>query len=692
MDHLAPDWARMSWTPVKLALAALLTVAGPARAQAPDDWNAPRALELIERARQRRAEPDADSALVNYRASAGGYVYFYLDRKDSEERTLVKVDQIALEVYWGAPSHTKQRIVGLRDAKKLPNNIHYHLDHLTVVQNEFDDRIRMGDGDEVRDVLHPAAPGADSVYDFRLADSLSLHLPGAREPVRVYEIEVRPGRLDRPALIGSVFLDRGTAAIVRMSFTFTPASYVDPRLDYIRVSLDNGLWEGRYWLPNEQKLEIRRQVPELDFPAGGVIRGVLRIGDYRFNQELPAGFFLGSRVVALPRSLRESYDFAAGIFEGLDDEGITAPTELAALRRQAAELVGQRYLSGLPRLRIFLPSASSVLRYNRAEGVFLGAGASYIPGEATRLDVSGGFATGPGHLSTAASLRHDLDERTRVRLRAERHGLRDVGMRPGTAGVLNTLHAAVAGEDHLDPYYATGLGVEVERRLAGAWRADFDLSYERHTSGLLEEPAALLDGTARFRPVRAVDEGSLLGARIALLRSESADRASDWSGKLALEGGAFEGEAFLRPTLEFSASRRSADRRTTVELRGAAGLAAGEVPAQRLFLFGGRATLPGYEYRGFAGDRFALAELEASREIIGPWIRLRALSATGWTDFGSASLPAGWNAGPTGGARTSVGIGLGLVYDVLRLDLVRGLNGGEQQVILSVNPRLWDIL
>src|SRR5690606_29262744 len=115
-----------------------------------------------------------------------------------------------------------------RDESTFPNRMVYHLDHLTVVQNGFGDVIRLGDGDEVRDVPHPAAAGADAVYDYRLADSLTLRLPGRPEPIRAYEIEVRPQDMNAPALIGSVYVDRETADIVRMTFTFTPASYVDP--------------------------------------------------------------------------------------------------------------------------------------------------------------------------------------------------------------------------------------------------------------------------------------------------------------------------------------------------------------------------------------------------------------------------------------------------------------------------------
>ena len=79
--------------------------------------------------------------VVDYQADARGYVYFYLDRRDIDERTLVKTDQVALQVFWKAPNLTKQVIVGMRDRKTLPTNIHYHLDHLAVVQDNFGDRI-----------------------------------------------------------------------------------------------------------------------------------------------------------------------------------------------------------------------------------------------------------------------------------------------------------------------------------------------------------------------------------------------------------------------------------------------------------------------------------------------------------------------------------------------------------------------
>src|SRR5689334_23953479 len=122
------------------ALLAALGLCAPAVAAAQEGpWNTPRALELVQHAQERRTQSLTDTGMVDYQANARGYIYFYLDRRDINERTLVKTDQVALEVFWKAPNQTKQVIVGLRDRKSLPTNIHYHLDHLAVVQDNFGD-------------------------------------------------------------------------------------------------------------------------------------------------------------------------------------------------------------------------------------------------------------------------------------------------------------------------------------------------------------------------------------------------------------------------------------------------------------------------------------------------------------------------------------------------------------------------
>src|SRR5690606_22998670 len=335
--------------------------------------------------------------------------------------------------------------------------------------------------------------------------------------------------------------------------------------------------------------------------------------------------------------------------------------------------------------------ASGVGRFDRAEGVFLGAGVSYALTSAAGLELAGGYATATGRVSGSAGVRADVG-RTALRLSGYTHALRDLGPRAGAPGALNTLTAGIAGEDYLDPYYATGAGFTAERPLAGPWGLRLDVAAEEHHSARLAQHRTLFEDSAAFRPVLPVDEGTLVSGRLALTRAVPIEAGAGWRGAAWLEAGAFEGDPYGRPGAELEWFRRSAGRRAEVRGRVSAGLAFGAPPAQRLFLVGGPGTLPGYRYRGFIGDRYVLADVEASHALIGPWVRLRAIGALGWADVDAASIPAGWDVAPTGGLRTAVGAGFGLIYDILRIDLARGLNDGRWQVILSVRPDLHDFL
>lgn len=681
-----------------LVLAAL---AGPAAAAAQDEggWNSPRALELIQRAQQRRQVALSDTGMVDYQADARGYIYFYLDRRDTGERTLVKTDQVALDVFWKAPNLAKQRIIGLRDERNLPTNIRYHEDHLTVVQDNFGDLIRLGDGDEVADVLHPAAPAAPDAYDYRLADSTSIRLPGSAEPVRVYKVQVRPKDSSRPALVGSVFVDRREGDIVRMEFTFTPVSYVDRNLDYINVLLENGLYKGRFWLPNRQQVELRRQVPELGLPAGGMIRGTMRISNYRFNQDLPTGLFAGRPVVSVPVRQREAFAFEQPIHAELREAGLSAGGELGDIRREAAELVGRRLLSGLPGTRIDLSSASGTLRYNRAEGLAVGPGVRFSPAERVSLGIRGGYATAARQgFAEVDAWRGALPDR--VGIGAYYNQPRDVGGMPVISGAMNSVTALVAGYDYTDPYFASGVELRADRAVGRGWNGAFRLRAEEHESASLETDFSLLGGGSHFRPVMPIDEGEFYAASVALRRPVPAEQARGVSLGLSLEGGMLDRDGMqghVRPRVDAGwVARGSGGSELSIDL--AAGAAFGEVPRQQLYLLGGRGTVPGYDFRRYGGDRFATARATYAAELLRPFLRGRVFAAAGWAGQEGALDPFDdFQVRPpleleTGGMY-SVGAGVGLFFDILRVDVARGLgDGGRWEVIVEANPSFWDFL
>lgn len=663
-------------------LAAASPVAGQDRG-----WNSERVMQLVVRARAARVMPP-DSGLESYRAEAEGHVYFYLDREETGQRILVKADQVALEIYWRKPHFMKQRIVGRRDESVLPNQMRYHLDHLTVVQNDFGDHIELGGGDEVRGVLHPAAPHSDTLYAFRLADSLTLSLPSSPEPIRVYDVQFRPKHTDQPAVIGSMYLDRATGAIVRLVFTFTPASYIDPRLQEIRIGLDNGLWEGRYWLPYEQRLEIRRQIPQLDVSVSSVIAGSFHIRDYDLNDSIPIRFFIGPRIVVLPTARSDTARFRTGLMAGLANYGLAEPPDFEALKRTVAHMALRQRLSGLPRLRPFFPSVSSTVRYDRAEALYLGAGASYR-GDAARLDGTLGYATGSGHMHGSLTLRAAPPGRT-FAIGAYANALRDLGQRPGVPGALNTLSALLGGTDQLDPYFATGGHAQAGWRPgAGRWSIGATATVEDDRAATLEMVSGPFGRD--FRPIRSIREGLLTEGGLRLERAARDRPGLDWSGGAGLDAGALAGERYARPTLDLSVRFRGDQDRATADLSLSAGYLGGDAVPQRLFLLGGTGTLPGYGFRSFAGTAFALAEVEASHTLGTPLLRGRLGAAAGWTRL-DRPAPGDWPVTPTGGVRTSVGAGVGLFWDVLRLDLYRGLQGGTWQLVVSLKPEFRGVL
>ena len=157
-----------------------------------------------------------------------------------------------------------------------------------------------------------------------------------------------------------------------------------------------------------------------------------------------------------------------------------------------------------------------------------------------------------------------------------------------------------------------------------------------------------------------------------------------------MTGGPFVHDAYAIPYAQLQLRRGSDDRRSSAEMRVTAGAALGSPSPQQLFLLGGRHTLPGYAYRAFAGDVFALANFEAGRDLAYPFVRARITAAAGWTGTNEAALPADWGAAETRSVRSSAGAGLGFLYDLLRFDVVRGLSrGGEWQLIVSLEPRIW---
>src|SRR5690606_26898020 len=118
-----------------------------------------------------------------------------------------------------------------------------------------------------------------------------------------------------------------------------------------------------------------------------------------------------------------------GLYTDLGERGLEPPAEMRAVRQRAAALVGQPDLSGLPTWRFSIPEPGAVLRFNRAEGLYLGGGIAWIPsaGRSMRLLAGYGFAT--ERRSRGAPFSDQLSRAVLARRDIGWDRLRDIGLR-----------------------------------------------------------------------------------------------------------------------------------------------------------------------------------------------------------------------------------------------------------------------
>jgi hypothetical protein len=656
------------------------------------EWNSDSALALARRAIERRDRTASDTALRDYRAQAHGFLFFLGQFGEglTEPPRLVKADQLELEVYWKAPQLSKQRIIGWRDRAELPTDINYHRDHLGIVQNNFGRFVRLGEGDEVRDVPHPLAPGGTELYDFALGDTVTLVLP--QREVRVVALRVRPKDFGQARLVGTLFVDAETADLVRLAFNFTPRAYLDAQLEDVSIVLDNALWDGRFWLPYRQEVEIRRRATWLDIPARGIIRGRWEIDGYVFNIGLDDRWFAGEEIVALPKAERDSFPWTVPLATAIQD--IAEPVrqgDLQAVRSEVARIAGRRALSGLRAQRLGVRGVSDVLHANRVEGLAAGAGFVWrAPGD--QLEVRGlasyGFADRRLHGAVALSWGRALE------LTGYRQ-VRDVADVPVIAPLFNSIASQEFGDDYGDYYLATGARASLRRGLGvrGEWRAA--ATRER----IVSLPVRAQPATGRFRPNPAVRNGEFSVLSLTVRRrSEGFAVRRDLAAEVTLEGGRVDGgPGYIRVAGAGHLLVPVGGSRVLVRLQG--GAAGDGLPPHRAFVLGGRGTLLGDDFRAWGGRRAARVHLEWRapvpfvRMAAGPYARtpgtitLAPYAAAGWSDGAVPGTP--WRATP--GTRVTVGVGLEWL-GVFRLDTGYGLQSRRARIAFDVARDFWDIL
>ena len=666
-------------------------------------WNDPRSLSLAQGATRRRAEQLADTGLADYQASAHGYVTF-LAQLGEGLRTppkVIKTDELELEVYWRAPNLSKQRIIGRRDTLLLPTDIAYHRDHLGIVQNNFPNIIRIGEGDEVRDVPHPLSPMGLALYDFALTDSFSIGAGAQR--IHVYEVKVRPKDDKQPRVVGAVYIDPSGGQVVRMNLGFTRAAFLDNALEELSVVLENRLVGGRFWLPSHQEVEIRRSGTWMDFPARGIIRGRWEIGDYRFNLSPPPVIFTGPEIVQAPREVTSRYPWTGRILDSLPpDVRAVADADIQRVQQEVRELVRAQALARPQRAALSARTISDIAHVNRVEGPALGTGLSKVIGGGTSVDGRARFGFADHEAKGGGGITYARPSLGSLRLFGERD-FRDVGDVAERSGTVNSLAAQEFGSDFTDPFRVDAVGLRYELPEFGTTTIRFTGTYEHqsplfvHATPVTGQFGGTIPATDRHatRWLLAAERVPSLwwfgteltfhaDARLTLpLESEVPDYSASELGTIR---GALVAN-IERPI----GSLRVVTATTVAAVRGMSPGA--PISAADLVYLGGTVSGPGYDYHSIVSTFGWSEHLELRVPAPFPTFslgRFGRVPARG--SFAPYAHVVG-TGGPTPRGFSSLGAAYLLPFDVVRFDVARGLGtNGRWTFAVDLSREFWKIL
>ena len=703
------------------AVALLLALQSPSDSTAYLDAGA---RALVRRARERRAS--ADQTISDYHAQVQERISVGL-RALRRDRTFYQ-REMAARLAWHRYGPDTVTMLGAREAipvayagVRLPEDLDSDAPDLGFEPGGGRMSVGIGDSEFVYD---PIAAGGEASYRYQSGDTTVITLQNGRT-IRLLELRIIPRRDDFHLLTGSFWLEDEHAALVRA--VFRPArpwdlerdlapddsedakdakgipGFLKPiRAEVRYITVEYALLEGTWWLPRLIAVDavasagsfittpLRYERVYSDFTVVAATATTARAGvdtlpaDSLDSDTLPpdsaaiaacqgrAGCRCTRRhcrtaVVIVPDDTA-SLLTSPLLPRSFDDEGpFLSSTEARDLGRAVGLLPQTPWHAHAPSLR-FGPGGTGLIRYNRIEGLSLGARLGLDFGRLTS-DLTARVGTADWWPNLELGVGHETPD-VSVRLAGYRRlAAANPDARP--LGIGNSLGALVLGRDD-GVYYRSWGGELLLRPVSTAarsyeWRvfAEWQRPADRETDLSLPH---LLRKRHLFRPNITADPAREFGASLLLRGARGVSTRGVTIGaelSMAASLGTYD---FARTSLTTRLTAPLPNRLLgAVEL--AAGATGGPAPTQSRWYLGGPATLRGYPGAVIAGPDFWRARVEVANAS--PGIRLAAFGDAGWAGVGASFA--------RGRPLCAVGLGASFLDGILRVDLARAL----------VSPKGW---
>jgi hypothetical protein len=715
--------------------------------------------------RARRARLEQDSSLQSYDATTHQRISVGLGiRAIGRERVLFR-SETATRVRWSRQNGVWVDLKGQRSAVPLATGgrVRAEVDIEEAAPIPYfpgRDALWIGADNgltraEVNDheLVHPLASGSEAYYTYSTGDSLSISLADARV-IRLRELRIEPRRPEWKLSVGSFWFDVESGQLVRAAYRLAvPVDiwavtreeaqrdgerdpddevpiWVKPMISPMRASLEAvtieyGLFGGRFWLPRTQyaqgvgqagfvrapvTIEERFKYLEVNgsdtMPQVPERRGLvdsLFPGDSTPWSDLTPDERQRRRTIindaarerARQRRAKRDEDCrTTGMYTRLDRraEGtMTVATRVpcdSTVLLNSPEFQGSLYdageeLFGVPErgeliksLGFGLQSAWApqpiawrygleMTRYNRVEALATGFGARSELGRGFSADAAlrFGFADRKvtGDLSLARS-----NGRLSWRLSGY-HRLVAANDWGSPLSFGSSFSALLFGVDD-GAYYRAG-GAELAFEPANGGGSGLRVFAERHRGAMRNTHASLAYALndVRFRENIASTPGDYAGVSARMIRSYGLDPMS-WRSLLDLRGEVATGElTYERAAADLSVSRPIGS--LALSLSGGAGAAFGDVPLQRRFFLGGAHTVRGQPLDLTGGESYWLARAELG--LANVFARPVVFGDLGW-----AGPRDNWT--KPGRPMSGVGVGMSLVDGLIRFDFARGVYPTER--------------
>ena len=359
--------------------------------------------------------------------------------------------------------------------------------------------------------------------------------------------------------------------------------------------------------------------------------------------------------------LANSPDLPASIYD--TGEEVFSGAEMDALVAQALAMGAQPDFSPLP------PTAElDNVRYNRVEGLSLGARAEQTLGAGYSLHANGrfGIADREPNLEVTGS-RSDLRRTLYLTAYNRLVSASDWG-NPLSLG--SSISAFLFGRDEGFYYRASGLelGSAPDEPSSGSLTWSLFAEQERTARQRTTLSLARLVHGSAFEPNVEAVRGTYLGARTRYASTYGLDpQGFRLFSDVRVEGARADTGAYARAALDVTASHGIGDGAAALTL--AVGSSVGILPSQRFWYLGGSQTVRGQRPGRAAGDAFWLARAEVAHGV-------GVIRPVVFGDFGWAGDRRDW--ARIGLPMSGVGAGTSILDGLVRFDVARGINPDRQ--------------